>query len=148
MMAMSHESLKVKNQVEVWVYRYEQGRPIFLILKRMPERGDFWQPITGGIEPGETPMEAAQRELFEETGISSPLYMFDLNCTFCFLWDNRLYTEHVFGVEAPSEKVILSPEHYDFRWADLETASALLRWEANRMMMYQLNDLLSTDKNG
>jgi lipoyl(octanoyl) transferase len=39
-----------------------------LLLKRAPERGGFWQPVTGRIDPGETPIEAARRELREETG--------------------------------------------------------------------------------
>lgn len=39
-----------------------------LLLRRSPERGGFWQPVTGRIEPGETPEAAARRELGEETG--------------------------------------------------------------------------------
>src|SRR5512132_2863360 len=39
-----------------------------LLLHRRPERGNFWQPITGTIEAGEQPMAAAVREVFEETG--------------------------------------------------------------------------------
>jgi lipoyl(octanoyl) transferase len=39
-----------------------------LLLRRAPERGGFWQPVTGRIEPGESPLEAARRELREETG--------------------------------------------------------------------------------
>lgn len=32
--------------------------------------GKFWQLVGGKIEEGETPIEAAKRELFEETGLS------------------------------------------------------------------------------
>jgi len=39
-----------------------------LLLKRTRERGGFWQPVTGRIEPGEAPLAAARRELLEETG--------------------------------------------------------------------------------
>lgn len=39
-----------------------------LLLHRRRERGDFWQPITGSMEDGESPIETARREIVEETG--------------------------------------------------------------------------------
>jgi lipoyl(octanoyl) transferase len=33
-----------------------------LLLHRRPERGNFWQPITGSIDEGETPLVTARRE--------------------------------------------------------------------------------------
>jgi lipoyl(octanoyl) transferase len=44
-----------------------------LLLRRTPDRGGFWQPVTGRIEPGETPEAAAVRELGEETGYPGPV---------------------------------------------------------------------------
>ena len=39
-----------------------------LVVKRSPARGGYWHSIAGGVEPGETELEAALRELREETG--------------------------------------------------------------------------------
>jgi lipoyl(octanoyl) transferase len=39
-----------------------------LLLRRNASRGGFWQQVTGRIEPGERPEDAARRELREETG--------------------------------------------------------------------------------
>ena len=39
--------------------------------KRLDSKGDIWQMPQGGIDGDETPMEAAYRELLEETSISS-----------------------------------------------------------------------------
>lgn len=56
--------------VQVVVLR-EDGK--VLVLRRTMPRGGFWQTVTGRIEKGETTDDAAQRELFEETGARTPV---------------------------------------------------------------------------
>lgn len=51
----------------------DDGR-VLLMRWQEPSGGDkLWEPPGGGIEPGETPWEAARRELAEETGFSPSL---------------------------------------------------------------------------
>jgi 8-oxo-dGTP diphosphatase len=53
---------------EVWVFDTNLTQ---VLLVCHPWRG--WVPPGGRVEPGETPREAARRELFEETGVVAEL---------------------------------------------------------------------------
>ena len=58
-------------QVEAIVFRRNSNTIEYLLLKRLPDRNGFWQPVTGGLEEGETLVEALRREIREETGIKN-----------------------------------------------------------------------------
>jgi lipoyl(octanoyl) transferase len=60
--------------VQVVVLR-EDGK--VLILRRTMARGGFWQAVTGRIDRRESPLDAAQRELWEETGGRMPVRPLD-----------------------------------------------------------------------
>ncbi|MBL4937881.1 NUDIX domain-containing protein [Clostridium sp. YIM B02515] len=53
-----------------------------LILKRIPERSGYWQPVSGGVEKGEELIETVLREVSEETGIKNIKSVLDLEYTF------------------------------------------------------------------
>lgn len=106
-----------------------------LLLQRVPERGGFWQLVTGRVEPGETPAQAAQRELGEETGLSSPVRPLDY--VHAFAWGEAtppiVAREHAFAAVAPSGEVRLRPaEHQAFDWVPVPEALERLPFEGLR----------------
>ena len=103
-----------------------------LLLKRNADF-EFWQSVTGSLEAGEMPDEAASRELFEETGIAEVELV---NCNYSAefeispRWRDRyppgvtMNREHVFLCPLPTRTdVTLSPEeHTEFVWLDYSRA--------------------------
>lgn len=97
-----------------------------LVLERIPEKGGFPQLVTGKIEAGETPLEAAQRELYEETGLRGEVRALDYVHAFGMGEAPRYVREHAFAVAVPADATFrLDPaEHHDARWLPLNEAIA------------------------
>jgi len=51
----------------------DQGRILLLRLRDPFDGSTKWEPPGGGIEAGESPLQAARRELIEETGLPGDL---------------------------------------------------------------------------
>jgi 8-oxo-dGTP pyrophosphatase MutT (NUDIX family) len=51
------------------VLLFDQQDRLLLLFDPDPDRGGYWYPPGGRIEDGESPEEAARRELAEEVGL-------------------------------------------------------------------------------
>lgn len=95
----------------------ESGGKI-LFLKRAPHcpEPNFWGLPGGKVEPKETLEAGIVRELFEETGITSPSPFTRLGTIYCSK-PHINYAFHLFKLKIKSQPpVILSPEHLEFTW--------------------------------
>ncbi|MEM1262358.1 MAG: dihydroneopterin triphosphate diphosphatase [Pseudomonadota bacterium] len=89
---------------------------------------DFWQSVTGSLDPGETPADTAARELFEETGIDAGDRLFATGTQRVFVIDPRWRHRYPPGVTentewefrlalpAPCPIVLDASEHSDYEW--------------------------------
>jgi 8-oxo-dGTP pyrophosphatase MutT (NUDIX family) len=105
----------------------QNGSPVFLILRAYKN----WDFPKGGAEAGESPLEAARREMTEETGIEA----------FTLAWgevsmDTEVYSAGKVATYYPArvEKQPLTlpvspelgrPEHDEYRWVSYDEARAL-----------------------
>lgn len=133
-------------KVQVWIHRGREGRREFLILLLKPERGGFWQPVTGGVEPDETLEEAAAREAREETGLEYIGAAKPIGREFEFERGGMVFRETGFALEASpvSEPRLDGREHVDFRWVSFEEAMRALHHRSNAEMLEALQEKFPT----
>jgi dihydroneopterin triphosphate diphosphatase len=141
-------------QVLIFPFRKSDGAGFeYAIFRRI--RSGLWQAISGGGKTGESFIEAAKRESWEETGIpqsadyfcletinSVPIHYFNENTP-----EGRyVIEEHWFAVDCSDIDITLSPEHSEFRWADYDAAHKLLKWDSNKTALWELNQRLIDNK--
>ncbi len=112
----------------VVLVRYLHHEPHYLLLRAF----NYWDFPKGQVEPGEEPLQAAKREVEEETGLTCLL----------FRWGMIYHETPPYGkgkvaryylAEAPEGDVFLPvspelgrPEHQEFRWLSYHQARKLL----------------------
>lgn len=124
---------------------------LYAVFRRHIE--GYWQSIAGGGEGDETPLEAVQRETFEEAAVpfdsqwitlqtrtSVPITYFRQHEH----WDTAILVipVHYFGVIISTDTIVLSPEHSEYQWMTETEAQTLLKWDSDRTALWELDQLL------
>ena len=137
-------------QIGCVVFRQNNNQLEFLLLKRVPEKGGFWQSITGEVED-ENLKDAVLREAKEEAGIEKDAVLRLIENVNSFDYENDkkgcIVREYVFGLEVSSQQEIsldknIYKEHDKFKWASLEEALKLLKWDTSKESVRKLVDKL------
>ena len=131
--------------VDVVVFR-RIGTLEILLLRRGPDGRNpgSWESVHGGIDPGETPVEAALREVREECGASQGT-LYNLSSVESFYRHERdeLSLIPVFAFELPRDFVVqLSSEHDRFTWSAVSAARQQASWPRLRRAITTVEDLL------
>jgi dihydroneopterin triphosphate diphosphatase len=144
---------KARRPVQVLVYlaRKTDNGWEFLLMRRVPGRGGFWQGVSGGAEEGEGLLEAAKREISEETGFDlktieaigySYTFPVDDEWKHVYAPEVSYIEEHVFVALVDGGEPKLSDEHNAWRWVSFETGSDLLKWPENKEALRRCCDFL------
>jgi 8-oxo-dGTP pyrophosphatase MutT (NUDIX family) len=118
------------------------GSPVrILLLKRTPQRGGFWQPVSGRVEGRDGSFPAAvRREVLEETGFRLAGPLEDLDWSYAFPGrDGRTWRVHAFAAELPGPSPpTLSDEHTEWAWLAPAEALRTLSLPDNRDALRRL----------
>ena len=115
----------------VLVLIYTQEGDVLLLERQNPRA--HWQSVTGSLYWQENPAQAAQRELFEETGLEGTALIDSQESNAFSIWEQarQFYEpgvsenlEHLFRLELSSKpciKINLA-EHRQYLWLDKQAA--------------------------
>ena len=121
----------MRQSIEAWIFRPEDGE--ILLLKVEAEKVSFWQPITGGIESGESPEEACLREIKEETGLLlHRSNLMELGNFTVKIDENLSIHKNLFLVLTEQKEIQISDEHVGAQWVALDKVSSQLYWPSNQ----------------
>ena len=113
--------------------------------------------MAGGGEDGEKPLDAAVREIWEETGVAAatvvpltsmayiPANIISEKHRRYWSEDTFVIPEYAFAFECGSD-VRLSDEHVGFKWLGYDEAMPLLTWDSSRTALYELNCRLRAER--
>jgi len=137
--------------VHVFLYRKSSINVFEYAIFQRSDNPEWWQGISGGVEEGETPKQAALRESFEEAGTpqNMPIYRLDTvsyipsNIFSDHVWDNDILMIPMYHYAMPFDgEITLSYEHNAFRWLIYEEADMKVYFHDTKNALWELNQRL------
>jgi dATP pyrophosphohydrolase len=140
---------------EVAIFVTRHARSEVLLVHRAAALGSYWHTVAGGIESGETPQQAAARELREETALAG-VELLPVDTVVAYAYPvaeesperQALYAPGLlevpvtcFLVDAPDGwEPTLDWEHDAHRWCTPDDAVTVLHWPDTAAALRRLLD--------
>ena len=126
----------------------ESNKPVFLLLHYASGHWDFPK---GNIEDGEDELQAAYREIFEETGIQNVHFLkgFRKKIQYHYIRGNKsIRKEVIFHIaRTDTKEIILSNEHIGYAWKDYNQALNQLTYKSAKNLLTEVKMYLETNNN-
>lgn len=128
--------------VRVFVFRFEERQPRFLLLRHEPRHENALGPVQGLVGIAEHLEEAVMREVAEETGLRRPSHLIDLEHYERLIVGDEGVVAWEFGYEtahsAREPLIVPGPKIVESIWAGFDEAFHTLEMPADRDALVRL----------
>ncbi len=140
----------IRPSIECWLVR-PTGSGADILLLHAPEVPDkhpaLWQPVSGGIEPGEDTRTACCREVAEEAGLA-----IEAAALVCVIDQITIHArpgltldKTVFASIAPPGEIRIDQrEHDGHRWVEIAGVAGHLHWDSHRATWSRVAPAIAT----
>ncbi|BDC35693.1 MAG: NUDIX domain-containing protein [Candidatus Methanoliparum thermophilum] len=130
-------------------YKEYNNERVYLLLKHKKSHWDF---AKGHIEQGEEEIDAAIREIREETGITDLDIIdgFKEEINYTFTKNDQMINKSVtlFLTRVETDEIKISDEHTAYTWATYQKAYKLLTYAESRGVLEHAENFLNVRKRG
>ena len=134
--------------IDVYPYRFEDGEPRYLLLRRSLDviYPGQWRMVGGKVMAGETSAHAAFREFEEETS-QRPIRAWVLPTVNAFYDPKADQIRYIpaFAFECGSNHVQLNHEHDAHEWLTADEAIRRLGWYEQKRILQIAHDIITTN---
>ena len=135
--------MDVSHRIRVFMFRYAEGRPSYLLLKSA-QIESFWTPLHSSLGFDEKIESAIKRGVADEIGVQKHSKLIDLNMPSRWLIGDEEIIEWNFGYQLPraDDLQVDTSRWAAFRWAMFASAYPSLELEHDRASIMRLHTLL------
>ncbi len=134
------------HKVRVFVFCYDGTTVNYLLVRNHPKTENILGPVTGAVGLDEHLRDAVLREVREDTGLTHPKHLIDLEHTSTLTIGDEGLVEWEFGYQAPvigdSALICPGPQVVESSWFRFENAFGLLESPDDRVALVRLQVLL------
>jgi len=121
----------------------------FLLLE-YKYKNKFWDFPKGNVEKNEEEKETVKREIEEETGIKTIIFIPEFRERISYIYKREgktVFKEVIFYlIETKEKKIKLSEEHIGYKWLKYEDALKTLTYPAAKNILKKADEFLKTKK--
>ncbi|MFI7337067.1 NUDIX domain-containing protein [Streptomyces sp. NPDC050085] len=126
--------MEIRSSIECWITS-DRGVLLLQVPARPGRHDAFWQPVTGGIEDGETPLRAVLREVQEETGlVLAAAHLVEVASSVTVAISPSLTLDKTLYTVSTSDTTVTvnTLEHQAHQWLSPARVADALWWDSNR----------------